>query len=382
MSGDIATSRYVDRLVRAASAARGAGVRGLLIGAGPELEWLTGYDAKALERLTLLVLPAEGDPSIVVPRLEVAAAEAAPAIGGGAVRVRPWQETGDPYDQVWEALPGVAGSRLAVSDTLRASFLLRLQATFIDASFEVAGPIVGALRRIKDADEIALLRAAAAAADRVILGIAGGRLVGRTEADVAAEVRARLVDEGHDAASFWIVASGPRSASPHHDPDDRVIVAGEPLLLDIGGRRAGYCSDITRTLWVTGGDEAKGPDDTFRAIFGLVRDANAAGRAAVRPGVAAQDVDRAARAVIEAAGRGDAFFHRTGHGIGLEGHEDPYIVEGNTLPLEVGDTFSVEPGIYLEGRYGVRIEDIVVCAADGPDVLNQVTREPMVVSGT
>jgi Xaa-Pro aminopeptidase len=242
--------------------------------------------------------------------------------------------------------------------------------------------VVGTLRRLKDEDEIALLRAASAAADRAIMGLARGRLLGRTEADVAAEVRARLVDEGHDSASFWIVASGPRSASPHHDPDDRVILAGEPLLLDIGGRRSGYCSDITRTIWLTGGDDARGPDDMFRTIFGLVRDANAAGRGAVRPGVAAQEVDRAARVVIERAGHGPEFFHRTGHGIGLEGHEDPYIVEGNTTPLEVGDAFSVEPGIYLEGRYGVRIEDIVVCAADGADVLNHAPRELLVISGT
>jgi Xaa-Pro aminopeptidase len=378
----IPASRHSDRLARTAAAVRDAGVRGLLIGVGPELEWLTGYDAKALERLTLLVVPAEGDPSIVVPRLEVAAAEAAPAIGDGAVRVLPWAETADPYDQVWEALPGAPSARLAVSDTLGARFLLRLQATYPDAAFELAGPVMGALRRIKDADEVELLRAAGAAADRTVLGLVAGRLVGRTEADVAAEVRARLVDEGHDSASFWIVASGPRSASPHHDPDDRVIAAGEPLLLDIGGRRAGYCSDITRTLWLTGGDDARGPDDAFRTIHGLVRDANAAGRAAVRPGVAAQDVDRAARAVIEAAGHGADFFHRTGHGIGLEGHEDPYIVEGNVAPLEAGDAFSVEPGIYLEGRYGVRIEDIVVCTAAGADELNHATRELLVVSGT
>jgi Xaa-Pro aminopeptidase len=382
MSGGIPASRYADRLERTAAAARAAGVRALLIGVGPELEWLTGYEAKPLERLTLLIVPAEGDPSIVVPRLEVGAAEAAPAIGGGAVLVRPWAETADPYDQVWEALPGAPGTRLAVSDTLRASFLLRLQASYPDATFEVAGPLVGRLRRLKDDDEIELLRAAGAAADRALMGVARARLIGRTESDVAAEVRARLVDEGHDNASFWIVASGPRSASPHHDPDGRVISAGEPLLLDIGGRRSGYCSDITRTIWLTGGEAARGPDDTFRTIFELVRDANAAGRGAVRPGVAAQDVDRAARAVIERAGHGPAFFHRTGHGIGLEGHEDPYIVEGNTDPLEVGDAFSVEPGIYLEGRYGVRIEDVVVCAADGSDVLNDAPRELLVISGT
>lgn len=382
MSAGIPAARYSDRLARTAAAARAAGVRALLIGVGPELEWLTGYEAKPLERLTLLVVPADGDPSIVVPRLEVGAAEAAPAIGGGGVRIRPWQETDDPYDQVWEALPGAHGGRLAVSDSLRAAFLLRLETAYPGSTFEVASPIVGALRRIKDADEVELLRAAAAAADRAVLGVAGGRMVGRTEADVAAEVRRRLVDEGHDSASFWIVASGPRSASPHHEPDDRVIRAGEPLLLDIGGRRAGYCSDITRTMWLAGDDGSSGPDDTFRGIYQLVQRANAAGRAAVRPGIPAQEVDRAARAVIEDAGHGPAFFHRTGHGIGLEGHEDPYIVEGNDRPLAVGDAFSVEPGIYLEGRYGVRIEDIVVCADDGPDVLNQAPRELMVVRGT
>jgi Xaa-Pro aminopeptidase len=381
VTAGIPEARYRDRLGRVAEAARAAGVRALLLGVGPELEWLTGYEAQPLERLTLLVVPADGDPSIVVPRLEVAAAEAAPGIGGGAVRVRPWLEGGDPYDSVWEALPGATDALLAVSDTLRASFLLRLQATFPDARFEVAGQVVGPLRRVKDADEVALLRAAAQAADRTILGLAAGRLVGRTEADVAAEVRARLVDEGHDMASFWIVAGGPRSASPHHDPDDRVIAAGEPLLLDIGGRRGGYASDITRTLWLTGGDDSKGPDDTFRTIHGLVREANAAGRAAVRPGVTPQDVDRAARAVIDRGGYAEAFFHRTGHGIGLEVHEDPYIVEGNDAPLEAGNAFSVEPGIYLEGRYGVRIEDIVVCSADGVDELNQATRDLLVVSG-
>lgn len=380
-SSGIGPDRFRERLARARDAAEAAGVQALLLGVGPELEWLTGYQAKPLERLTLLVVAADADPAIVVPRLEVAAAEAAPAIGAGHVRVVPWQETDDPMDAVWELLRAEPGARLAVSDTLRASFVLGLQGTFPGAAFELAGGVVGMLRRVKDADEVALLRLAAHAADRAVLGLAAGRLVGRTEADIAAEVRTRLVDEGHDSASFWIVASGPRSASPHHEPDDRVVRAGEPLLLDIGGRRAGYSSDITRTLWITGGDDALGPDATFRTIHELVRAANAAGRDAVRPGVAAQDVDRAARDVIEAAGHGPDFFHRLGHGIGLEGHEDPYLVAGNEAPLLVGDAFSIEPGVYLEGRYGVRIEDIVVCAEDGADVLNEATRELLVVSG-
>ncbi len=377
----IPASSYARRIAAAQAAAQAAGVRALLIGVGPELEWLTGYEAKPLERLTMLVVPAEGDPAIVTPRLEVAAAEQAPGIGAGGVRIRSWLETDDPMELVWESVPAGPEARLVVSDTLRAAFLLRLQATFPDAAFDVASPVMGPLRRAKDAIEVALLREAAHAADRVVMGLAAGRLVGRTEADVAAEVRSRLVDEGHDSASFWIVASGARSASPHHEPDDRVITGGEPLLLDIGGRLGGYASDITRTLWVTGSAGPE-PDDTFRTIHSLVLAANQAGTARVRPGVPAQDLDRAARAVIDAAGYGAAFFHRLGHGIGLEGHEDPYLVEGNSLPLVAGDAFSIEPGIYLEGRYGVRIEDIVVCGEHAADVLNEAPRELLVVSGT
>jgi Xaa-Pro aminopeptidase len=328
----------------------------------------------------MLVVPGEGDPTIITPRLEVGAAEQAPGIGSGGVRIRSWLETEDPVDLVGRSVAAGPGARLAVSDTLRAAFLLRLQAAFPDAAFEVASPVVGPLRRAKDAAEVALLRAAAHAADRAVMGLASGRLVDRSEADVAAEVRARLAAEGHDSASFWIVASGPRSASPHHEPDDRSIRAGEPLLLDIGGRLGGYCSDITRTLWVAGAD-GSGPDDEFRTIHGLVLAANEAGREAVRPGAPAQELDRAARAVIDTAGYGAAFFHRLGHGIGVEGHEDPYLVEGNTAPLVVGDAFSIEPGIYLEGRYGVRIEDIVVCTGTGADVLNEAPRQLLVVSG-
>jgi Xaa-Pro aminopeptidase len=234
---------------------------------------------------------------------------------------------------------------------------------------------------VKDADEIALLRLAAQAADRVVAQIAAGRLVGRTEADVAREVRERLVAEGHEAAHFAIVGSGPNSASPHHEASDRVIEAGEPIVLDIGGTLSGYGSDITRTLWVTGGDPGKGPDERFRHLFGVLHAAQAAGTRAVRPGVACEAVDAAARRVIDGEGYGEAFFHRTGHGIGLEGHEDPYLVAGNDLPLEPGMAFSVEPGIYLPGVYGARIEDIVVCGEDGPLVLNEADRELWIVDG-
>jgi Xaa-Pro aminopeptidase len=234
---------------------------------------------------------------------------------------------------------------------------------------------------VKDADEIDLLRLAGAAADRVVDQIASGPLVGRTEADVAHEVRERLLAEGHELAEFAIVASGPNSASPHHEASDRVIQAGEPIVLDIGGALGGYGSDTTRTLWVTGGDEAKGPDEEFRHLFGVLLTAQQAASAAVRPGVPADAIDRAARDVIDAEGYGENFFHRTGHGIGLEGHEEPYLVAGNTEALEEGMAFSVEPGIYLPGRYGARIEDIVICGPDGAIVLNNQPRELRIVAG-
>jgi Xaa-Pro aminopeptidase len=250
-----------------------------------------------------------------------------------------------------------------------------------EARFSLASAVLRNLRMRKDADEVALLRAAARAADRVVEAIAAGALVGRTEADVAREIREQLVAEGHDQAEFWIVASGPNSASPHHDPGGRAIAAGEPIVIDIGGVLRGYGSDITRTLWVTGGDPAKGPDAEFLRLYDVLQRAQAEATAAVRPGVPCERIDAVARGIVDDAGFGPNFFHRTGHGIGLEGHEEPYLVAGSAEPLAPGMAFSVEPGIYLEGRYGARIEDIVVCGDAGPVVLNELARDLLVVPG-
>ncbi len=379
MSEGITAARYEERIGRAREALASAGHAALLIGVGPELEWLIGYPARGHERLTLLVIPASGRPALILPRLEVGAAMAAPGPAAGLVELIPWQETEDPIARVTARL-GPAGGRLLVSDALKAAFLLRLQAALPAAGWLLATGVLSPLRQVKDAEELALLRAAAGAADRTVEGLLRGRLVGRTEADVAREVRDRLIAEGHDTAEFWIVAGGPASASPHHDASERVIRAGEPLLLDIGGRRLGYCSDITRTAWVSGAEDV-GPDDAFRRIHAIVQEAQAAGRAAVRPGVSFASLDRAARDVIEAAGHGPDFFHRLGHGIGLEVHEDPYVVEGNEALLVPGNTFSVEPGVYLEGRYGVRIEDQVRCTESGGESLNQAERGLVVVRG-
>ena len=372
----IPAERFAERLARAADAAGRAGLDALLIGVGSDLRYLTGYAAMPLERLTMLVVRPGREPFIVVPRLERGAADAGLRT---PIEIRTWDETEDPYRLGSE---GLAGGRVAVSDTMLAMHLLRLQATLgATTSFGSAADVLRELRMVKDDDEIALLRSAAHAADRVVARIAAGPLVGRTEADVSREVRDRLVAEGHEAAHFAIVGSGPNSASPHHDASERVIRAGEPIVLDIGGTLGGYGSDITRTLWVTGGDAGQGPDERFRHLFDVLFHAQAAGTAAVRPGIACEAVDAAARRSIEEAGYGAAFFHRTGHGIGLDGHEDPYLVAGNDLPLRAGMAFSVEPGIYLPDVYGARIEDIVVCGTDGPIVLNEAPRELYVVDG-
>ncbi len=384
----IPADRYRDRMAAARDLAAEAGFAAILVGTGADMQYLTGYPASSLERLTMLVIPAHGDLALIAPRLEATPARSSAAAAGGFLPVVAWEEGSDAHDLVAGMVRDAVGAstsvgdlRIAVSDDLPARHLIRLQDRSAGARFELASPLLGRLRIVKDDDEIALLTEAAHAADRVVAQIAAGRLVGRTEADVAREVHERLIAEGHDHAEFAIVGSGPNSASPHHGASDRMIQAGEPIVLDIGGTVGGYHSDITRTLWVTGGDPANGPDERFRHLFGVLHAAQAASTLAARPGATLESIDAAARRPIEAEGYGDAFFHRTGHGIGLEGHEDPYVIAGNIEPLGVGMAFSIEPGIYLVGEYGARIEDIVVCGADGPIPLNDAPRELYVVDG-
>jgi Xaa-Pro aminopeptidase len=389
-------ARFEDRLRRAQLLLPENDASALLIGWGTDLLWLTGYEAAASERLTMLVLPAEGKPTLVVPRLERPAAEVSPVVGEARLDVATWEETDDPFDLVARLL-GAAGSKpaiqmgalggawgqlgsLLVSDRLFASFLLRLQDAVPDAAFGLASSVLSDLRSIKEAEEIELLRQAAHAADRVVEAIAGGRLVGRTELDVAHEVGRRLIDEGHNSAEFAIVGSGPNSASPHHEASSRVIGAGEPIVLDIGGRLGGYHSDVTRTLWVSGDADVR-PTLEYANLYGVLEAAQAAAWLAVSPGVPCEFIDEVARDAIAREGFGEQFIHRTGHGIGLDGHEDPYLVAGNDRPLEVGHAFSVEPGIYFAGRHGARIEDIVACTQTGPDMLNQAPRSLYVVRG-
>jgi len=361
---------YGARLARAAAAAETAGVDAVVVGPSQDMVYLTGYEPLPLERLTALVVSAGAQPVLVVPELERPGALLAP--GAAAVEIRGWRDGGDPYHEV-ARIVGPAAHRLAVGDQLWASHLLRLERELADAEFEAAGPLLSVLRARKDPWEIAALARAGAAADAAFERLLAEGLEGRTEREVALALAALLVAEGHQTADFTIVASGPNGASPHHEPGDRRIAAGDVVVLDFGGKLDGYCSDMTRTVSV--GE----PAADVKATHQIVREAQQRAFEAIAPGVTGEEADRAARDVIDAAGYGEAFFHRTGHGIGLDVHEEPYLVAGNSHPLEIGNCFSIEPGIYLEGRYGVRIEDIVALTGDGARRLNEAPRDLLVV---
>jgi Xaa-Pro aminopeptidase len=365
---------FEDRLRRAALQARQRDLRALLITPSIDFAYLLGYQPPALERLTCLVLPADGVPCLVVPRLEEPLARHRLGQLAEGLELIAWDETHDPIGIVRDRLASFEGAmRVAVQDQMWASFVLRFRAALDPMELVEAGRCLASLRRLKTPEEVALLRAAGGAADAAMVAITSEALAGRTEAEVSARVKQLLLEAGHESADFAIVGSGPNSASPHHEPGERIIASGDAIVLDIGGTRAGYASDTTRTAFV--GE----PPAEFRALYEVLEAAQAAACDAVAPGVPAEQVDAAAREIIAEAGYGEQFIHRTGHGIGLETHEEPYIVAGNTEPLEVGNAFSIEPGIYVAGRWGARIEDIVVCTADGGDRLNRTPRTLYVV---
>jgi Xaa-Pro aminopeptidase len=362
---DDATHRV--RLTRATRAAAENGLDALLLTPSEDYLYLLGYRAPAMERLTCLVVPADGGPVLVLPRLEEPLARHELGALADDVEIVAWDETDDPVRLV-QQLVGSA-RRVAVQDQMWARFALALSAALDPTELVAAGPTMSALRRVKSEEEVERLRAAAAAADQAMGAITGERLSGRTEIDVSRHIRELLIAAGHDEAGFAIVASGPNSASPHHAPGDRTIDAGDAIVLDIGGTRGGYASDTSRTAFV--GE----PPAEFAALFAVLRRAQAAACEAVRPGVPASEIDGAARGIIAEAGYGDAFLHRTGHGIGLQTHEEPYIVASNSEPLVAGNAFSIEPGIYISGTWGARIEDIVVCTEDGGERLNTSSTE-------
>lgn len=349
-----------DRLDRVRAAMREQGVDVLMLSVGHDLPYLTGYLAMPLERLTMLVVPRDGDASLLIPQLEAPRVVEHP----GVFTLVPWGETTDPVGMAAQLAAG-AGT-VAIGDQMWARFLVELLPHLPGATYRRSVDVVGPLRMAKDAAEIAALRAAGAAADRVAAQLHQGDipLIGRTEAEVSEDISARLIAEGHQRVNFAIVAAGANAASPHHHASSRVIREGEIVLCDFGGTMNGYCSDITRCVFT--GE----PSTEVAEAYAVLHEAQAAAVAAATVGTSCEDVDLAARRVIADAGFGDYFIHRTGHGIGLEEHEDPYIVSGNTLPLAAGHAFSIEPGIYVPGRWGMRLEDIVVASTDGPDPLN------------
>jgi Xaa-Pro aminopeptidase len=360
-----------ERLARVQQATADHGLDAVFLTPGPDLRYVTGYDAIQLERLTCLVVPAADAPFLVVPRLELPAAQAS-AAGTLDVEIVPWDETDDPYALVAKRLPGDV-ARVGVADRMWAVMALRFRTALPGAEQIPAGKVLRELRMRKSAAEIDALREAGAAIDRVHQIVPRLLRAGRTERELSKEIAEAIVVEGHAMVDFVIVGSGPNGASPHHDVSDRAIQPGDPVVVDIGGTMpSGYCSDETRTYAV--GE----PPADFLAYYEVLRAAQQAACEAVRPGATPESVDAAARDLIAGAGYGEYFVHRTGHGIGLETHEDPYIVAGNTEPLEPGMAFSVEPGIY-PGAHGARIEDIVVCTEDGYESMNHVDRSLHVI---
>lgn len=365
--------RYAERRRRTVEAMRERGVDALVVTVGPEMPWLVGYEAMPLERITALVVRSDGTAVLVVPALE------APRVRHrDEVELIAWRDGEDPFERVAGVLP--SQGRVLIGERSRAGWLLELMERRPGCRFEAAGSLLAPLRRSKDPDEIAALAAAASAADRVAEALLAGEipLLGRTEREVSREIAERLVAAGHVRANFAIVASGPNGASPHHDASERRIEVGDVVVCDFGGTwevdgEPGYASDTTRTVVV--GREPSG----LREVYQAVLEAHDAAIAGLRSGMTAGEADAIARGVLADVGLAEVFLHRLGHGIGLEEHEEPYLAPGSMEELRVADAFSIEPGAYLAGRFGVRIEDIVVLEERGPRRLNQSPTQLVVI---
>ncbi|MHB1134501.1 MAG: M24 family metallopeptidase [Chloroflexota bacterium] len=351
------------RSVGARLAERGADF--LLVTPSTDMLYLCGYAGEPSERLIALLL-GPGGVTLVTPRFEAERlASVAPFAG-----LEAWDEIEDPYARV-AGLVRAAGRPqpvVAVGEHTWAGPLLALQAALPEARFVPAQPLLAEQRLLKSPAEIELLRTAGALNDEAFARLVERRLAGRSEREVAELLATEMRRAGLESVSFLIVASGPNAALPHHEPGERRLSEGDAVVLDFGGTYRHYQSDMTRTICV--GEPALG----LPQVHDFVRQAQELGVRAVRPGVAAEEVDAAARAHLAAAGLGQQFLHRTGHGLGLDVHEEPYIVAGNRLPLRPGMVFSVEPGAYLTGKFGVRVEDIVVVTPKGAERLNNAPR--------
>jgi len=369
----------IERVHAARDTAEELGVDLVVVTPGSDLRYLCGYDAHAMERLTALVVPRRGEPLLVVPRLEAPMVGASPA-GTLGLDLLAWDETDDPFARLAAeatARLGGAPARVAVGNRTWAEHALGVQRALPGAVLELASPVLDRLRMVKSPAEVEELALAGAAIDRVHARMAEWLRVGRTEAEVGADIAAAILAEGHVGVDFTIVGSGPNGASPHHELSARRIEDGDVVVVDIGGQTAtGYRSDSTRSYAV-----GRAPGRDVTEWYAVLQAAQEAATAAVRPGVPCEAIDAVARDLITEAGWGEHFIHRTGHGIGLDRHEAPYVVAGNDLPLAPGMAFSIEPGIYLAGRCGARIEDIVVCTDDGVRPLNERPRDLAVLAG-
>ena len=371
MSVQFTADDYAARMRHAVESATAAGLSGVLVGIGPDLTWLSSYTPTAVtERLTLLVLTPDHPHTLVVPTLE--RPDAAAAVGASALTLVDWADGADPYQSVAPLLR--PDGRYGISDGTWAMHLLGLQKALPLSNYEALTVCQPMLRAVKDEHELSRMAAAGAAADAAYGEILGVRFTGRRETEVAADLAALLRKFGHEQVDFTVVGSGPNGANPHHEAGERVIQPGDAVVLDFGGLLDGYGSDTTRT--VTVGE----PSEEVREVHEIVRRAQQAAFEAVRPGVACEEIDWVARQVIRNAGYGEYFIHRTGHGIGVTTHEPPYMVAGEKQPLVPGMCFSIEPGIYLPGKFGVRIEDIVTVTDDGGRRLNNTDHGIGIVS--
>lgn len=362
---------YASRMARVVEQSVEAGLDGVVVAPGPDLVWLTGYQPTAItERLTMLVLSPGAPATLLVPALERPDAEASPA--APVLEMRDWTDGTDPYAAASALLRDTG--HYGISDAAWAAHLLGLQRSLADSRYRGLGECLPMMRAVKGPDELERLTAAGAAADATFEAIVEVPFEGRLETEVAADLARLLREHGHEQVDFTVVGSGPNGANPHHEAGDRRIGHGDTVVLDFGGLMYGYGSDTTRTVSV--GE----PTQEVRDVHDIVRRAQQAAFEAVRPGVACQEIDRVARAVITDAGYGQQFIHRTGHGIGVTTHEPPYMVEGEEQALRPGMCFSIEPGIYLSGHFGVRIEDIVAVTDDGGRRLNNTDRRLHIVS--
>ncbi len=354
-------SEHQKRIEKAQKEMQHRDVASMFIAPGSNLFYLTGIRAMSSERIYLFHVPASGKPTLLLPTFERLGAEDS----GVDAEILEWSDaTGS--DDATKQLISEAKGAMAVDDQLWSAFLLDLQALTPNAKWSKASEIMRELRSRKSPEEVQILREAAAIADKTFAELTAQEFSGRKESEIASEIQRLLMLHGQEKMQFGIVGSGENGAKPHHEASERVIQPGDAIVLDFGGTYKSYQSDMTRMAVVKGG--ALDPD--FEKVHDIVNRANAAAHDAVYVGAKCGDVDHAARNVIEEAGYGEYFTHRTGHGIGIDIHEHPYIRQGSREVLDEGMAFSIEPGIYLPGRFGVRIEDIAVCTAAGSENIN------------